>query len=132
MLFFIALYAFKYRKSIELVSKWGGVALTFVMIPLFAPTAQKHYFVMLLPAYLYAVFVWYFLELKDFWFRFLVIASFVFATLTTDGVVGQTLDDFFTVSGFIAFGTILLASAIFRAASCLGKLPDVNPAIEQT
>lgn len=132
VLFFIAVYAFKYRKSTELVSKWGGAALTFAMIPLFAPTAQKHYFVMLLPAYLYVVYVWYFLQLKDFWFRAFVAASFVLATLTTDGIVGDTLDDFFTVSGFIAYGTIMLAFAVFRAASCLEKINVANPAVERT
>ena len=115
----IVVYAVKYRRAPEIISKWGGAALTFAAIPLFAPTSQKHYFVVLLPAYLYVVYVWRSLELKDKWFRRLIVASFAVASMTVDGIVGDTLDNLFTVTGFIALGTVFLIAAIFRAAHCL-------------
>ena len=115
----IVFYAIKYNRAPEIISKWGGAALTFAAIPLFAPTSQKHYFVVLLPAYLYVVYVWRSLELRDKWFRRLVVASFVAASLTVDGIVGDTLDNLFTVTGLIALGTVFLIAAIFRAAHCL-------------
>lgn len=120
----IFFYAFRFRKFSEIVSEWGGAALVFALIPLFAPTTQKHYFVMLLPSYVYVFYVWHFLKVKDWWFRALVIASFVLATLTVDGVVGRVLDDVFTASGCIAWGTLLLVLAIFRAGICLSKSLD--------
>jgi hypothetical protein len=117
----IVFYRARFRKSAEIVSRWGGVALTFALIPIFTPTAQQHYFVFLLPSYVYVVYVWHRLRLADRWFRGLVIASFVVASLTTDGVCGQLLGDIFNAAGCIAWGTLLLAAAIFRAASCLRK-----------
>lgn len=112
-------YAIKFRNAAEVISQWGGVALCFALIPLFAPTTQKHYLVMLLPTYIYVIYVWYCLRLKDRWFQILIIASFVLTTLTVDGLVGKTLDDFFTAVGCIAYGTILLVVAVFRASHCL-------------
>jgi hypothetical protein len=127
----IVFYRVRFRKSAEIVSRWGGVALTFALIPIFAPTAQQHYFVFLLPSYVYAVYVWHCLQLADRWFRGLVIASFVLASLTTDGICGQLLGDIFIASGCIAWGTLLLAAAIFRAATCLSRRSGLvaNPSV---
>ncbi len=117
----IVLYRWRFRNSMEIVSRWGGVALTFALIPIFAPTAQQHYFVFLLPPYVYIVYVWHSLRLADRWFRGLVIASFALASLTTDGICGQLLGDIFNALGCIAWGTLLLAAAIFRAASSMSR-----------
>lgn len=110
----IFFYAVKFRALPEIVSRWGGAALTFALIPLFAPTTQKHYFVMLLPAYVFVIYWWSFRHMTDKIFRGLVVASFVCLSLTVDGLVGKTLDDFFTAAGFLAWGTMLLVGAIFR------------------
>ncbi|MCY7348739.1 MAG: DUF2029 domain-containing protein [Pyrinomonadaceae bacterium] len=115
----IVFYAVKYRNKAELVSKWGGIALTFALIPLFASTTQRHYFVMLLPTYLYAVYVWHCLKFKDKWFRGLLAASFISTLAANDGIVGGLLSDVFTAAGFNAWGTVLLVFCLFRIASCL-------------
>jgi len=115
----ILFYHLKYKNSAKLVSQSGGIALIFCLIPLMTPSAQKHYFVFLLPSYIYVVYVWYRLKLNDRLFRALVIASFAFASLTTDGICGRLLGDVFVAVGCITWGTLLLATAIFRAAKCL-------------
>lgn len=115
----ILFYHLKYKNCVNLVSQSGGIALIFCLIPLMMPSAQKHYFVFLLPSYIYVVYVWYCLKLNDRLFRALVIASFALASLTTDGICGRLLGDVFAAIGCIAWGTLLLAAAIFRAAKCL-------------
>jgi alpha-1,2-mannosyltransferase len=117
----MVLYRMRFRKSSEIVARWGGCALTFALIPIFTPTAQQHYFVFLLPGYVYVIYVWHCLRLTDKWFRGLIIASFVVASLTTDGICGQLLGDIFNAAGCIVWGTLLLAAAIFRAGSCLSR-----------
>ena len=119
----IAFYSVKFKKEEELISKWGGIAFTFAMIPLFATTTQKHYFVMLLPSFTYAVYVWYCRKLKDKRFRYLLAASFFTMLITIDGIVGNLLSDVFTAMGFNIWGTILLVLCIFRSAQCL-SMPD--------
>jgi Glycosyltransferase family 87 len=110
----IAAYAWLYRRRDELTSLWGGAALSFCLAPVFSTLSHKHYFVMLLPAHLYVVHLWYGLNLKDLWFRSLVVMSFVVAILST------TLFDFLGALmsnlGGLIWGAILLAAAIFRAA----------------
>lgn len=118
----IAIYARRYRERSELVGLWGGVALAFCMVPVFSTIAHKHYYVVLLPAHVYVVYVWYCLRLGDRWFRGLVIASFVLATLSTNlfgylpGVVVGNL-------GGLVWGALLLAAAIFRAAERVDYAP---------
>ncbi|HLM62564.1 MAG TPA: hypothetical protein VK308_17310, partial [Pyrinomonadaceae bacterium] len=117
----IVFYAVRYRNRAALVSKWGGIALTFALIPLFATTTQRHYFVMLLPTYIYAVYIWYCLKFEDKWFKRLIPASFILTLISTDGITGGFLSDVFTASGCVAWGAILLTLGIFRVAS---YLPD--------
>lgn len=99
----------------------GGYAIICVLLPLLFPTAQKNYFVFLLPGYIYAVYVWHFLGLQDRWFRGFSTASFMLASMTTPGLWGKFLGDVFDASGCILFGAILLAAAVFRGADCLCK-----------
>jgi hypothetical protein len=125
----ICFYRFRFRRSGELISVWGGVALTFVIATLFAPTAQKHYFVLLLPAYLYAVYLWRVVGLQDRLFKALIAGSFLLAGFKMDGMFGDTADAYFFAASAISFGALLLAFAIFRAAYCL---PDVKPEVLET
>jgi hypothetical protein len=110
----IAAYAWLYRRREPLVALWGALALAFCLAPVFSSLAHKHYYVTLLPAHAYVVYVWYCLGLRDRWFRGLVVASAVVALLST------TWFDFFGALmsnlGGLAFGAILLAAAIFRVA----------------
>jgi hypothetical protein len=110
----IATFAWVHRRRHELISVWGAVALSFCLAPAFSLVAHKHYWVMLLPAHLYVVYLWYVVQLDDRWFRCLVVGSFIVATLST------TLFDFFGALmsnlGGLVWGSALLAAAIFRAA----------------
>ena len=110
----IAAFAWIHRRRHELVSVWGAVALSFCLAPAFSLVAHKHYWVMLLPAHLYVMYLWHALQLEDRWFRGLVVGSFIVATLST------TLFDFFGALmsnlGGLVWGSALLAAAIFRAA----------------
>lgn len=117
----ISIYAWKFRKHSSIISQWGGVALTFCMIPLFSPVALKHHFVSLLPAYFYVVYLWHCRRLRDRAFIALLIASFSLTTLTSENFWGKDLNNFFLAAGCLCWGTILLATAIWRAAGCLAK-----------
>lgn len=119
MLGVIALYWYRFRNTAELVSHWGGVTLTLALISVFTPFAQKHYLVLLLPAFLFLVHVWYHLELHDKWFHELVIASSVLLIFTNEAICGEYLGAVFTGMGAMAGGVVLACAAIFRAASCI-------------
>ena len=111
----IVLYRFAFRGRAELIAIWGGVAFTFVALTLFAPTAQKHYFVFLLPAYCYALYLWH-AGVGDRGFRSLVVLSFVLGGAKFDGVLGDVVDGLFFALSLSSTGAVLLGAAIFRAA----------------
>ena len=115
----VLLYALIYRNRIALVAHWGGIALTFSLVPLFATVMQKHYLVLLLPAYIYVVHLWYSVHLKDKVFRGLVVASMAVLTFISAAFCGEFLSRVFAASGCHALGVLLLSAAIFRAAACL-------------
>jgi hypothetical protein len=115
----IAVYWYKFRSAGDLISHWGGVALTLGLLSVFTPFAQKHYLVLLLPAFLFLVHVWYRLELRDTLFQSLVIASCVLLIFTNEALCGEYLGAVFAGVGSIAFGALLACAAIFRAAACI-------------
>ena len=114
----IGLYAVRFRRAPELISRWGGFALVFSLIPNFSPVAEIPHLVLLLPAYIYVVHLWYVRRLRDGVFRGLVVLSFVFTTLTTNIFMGMFLSRLLTSLGIISLGMLLLSAAIFRAAVC--------------
>ncbi|MGH8750097.1 MAG: glycosyltransferase family 87 protein [Burkholderiales bacterium] len=114
----LASYAFWFRKRAALVSQWGGVALAFCLMPLFTTVMQKHYLVLLLPAYLYVMHLWVCEKLEDKMFRALVAASMALLTLSSAAFCGEFLSQLFAAAGCLALGVLLLAAAIFRAAIC--------------
>jgi hypothetical protein len=121
MLAVMVLYWYMFRNGSELVSHWGGVALTMALTSVFTPFAQKHYFVFVVPAFLFLVHVWYRIELHDRWFHELVIASSVLLIFTNEDICGEYLGAVFTGTGALAAGVVLACAAIFRAASCLNS-----------
>lgn len=127
----IAFYGFRYRKRSELVGLWGGVALVFSLVPAFSSVVQKHYFVMLLPAHIYVVYVWHRLQLKDKWFRALVILSFVIALMSTN-IFGHLSGAIISSAGGLMWGTLLLAASIFRVAACLRDETIAIPTYKET
>jgi glycosyl transferase family 87 len=118
----IASFAWRHRKKPPLVSLWGAVALAFCLSPAFSIVSLKHYWVMLLPAHVYAVYMWYVAGVKDRWFRGLVAASFVVS------IVSTTLFDFLGALmsnlGGLVWGSGLLAAALFRAAARESRIPN--------
>jgi hypothetical protein len=117
----IGFYAVRFRNAPPLVARWGGYAFVFSLIPNFTIVAEIPHLVLLLPAYLFVVHVWYFRLTNDWLFRVLVLLSFVFATLTTKGFCGQYLGGMLAAVGVVSYGMLLLSAAVFRAAVCIGK-----------
>ena len=74
---------------------------------------------LLVPAFLFLVHVWYRIELHDKWFHELVVASSALLIFTNEAICGEYLGAVFTGMGSIAGGVVLACAAIFRAASCL-------------
>lgn len=119
----IGFYAMRFRNAPELVSQWGGFAFVFSLIPNFSVVAEIPHLVLLVPAYIYVVHVWYFRLTTDRLFRSLVLLSFVFTTLTTKGLWGQFIGGVLASVGVVSLGMLLLSAAIFRAATCLESKP---------
>ncbi|HST51076.1 MAG TPA: glycosyltransferase family 87 protein [Pyrinomonadaceae bacterium] len=117
----IIFYAVRYRGAPELVSRWGGYALVFSLIPNFSTVSEIPHLVLLLPAYIYVVHLWHVRRLADRTFRALVVLSFVLTTLTTQTFCGLFLSRLLTSLGSVSWGMLLLSAAIFRAARCVGS-----------
>lgn len=122
----IILYAVRFRAAPELVSRWGGYAFVFSLMPIFSPVTEIPHLVILLPAYIYLVHAWYVRRLRDRLFRGLFVLSFVLTTLTTGTFFGLFLGRMLTALGFISLGLLLLPAAIFRAGVCLQKAPEAE------
>jgi hypothetical protein len=112
----IIFYAVRFRRAPELVSRWGGFAFVFSLIPNFSTVAEIPHLVLLVPAYIYVVHLWHVERLTDRAFRALVVLSFVLTTLTTKSFCGEFLSKVFASVGLINVGMLLLSAAIFRAA----------------
>jgi len=115
----VVLYAVLYRNRGELISHWGGIALTFSLVPLFPTVLQRHYLVLLLPSYIYVLHLWYSVRLQDKIFRGLVVASMVILTFIGSAFSGEFLSDAFAAGGCYPLGVLLLSASIFRAANRL-------------
>lgn len=122
----IVLYAVRFQTAPGLVSRWGGYAFVFSLIPNFSPVTEIPHLVLLLPPYIYLVHVWYVRRLADRLFRGLVVLSFILTTLTTGTVCGVFLGRMLAALGFISLGTLLLSAAIFRAGVCLQMSSEVT------
>ena len=121
LLAIVLIFIRRYRTSSALVLQ-GGAALAIALTPLFFPTAQKNYFVFLLPAHIYVVWLWHRLKLRDRWFVVLTTASFVIGSLTGPELWGQFLSDLFAASGCILWADVLLACAVWRGAGHVNSL----------
>jgi hypothetical protein len=117
----ILFYAVRFRNAEELVSHWGGVALVFSLIPIFSTVTLIPHLILLIPAYIYVVHVWYFRLTSDRLFRVLVVLSFVLTSLTTKAFFGLFLSRLLAASGVIPLGILFLSAAIFRAAICIQR-----------
>jgi hypothetical protein len=122
----IVFYGLRFRNAPTLISQWGGFALVFSLMPAFSPVSEIPHLVVLLPAHIYVVYVWYHRLTADRIFRGLVVLSFIFASLTTKAFVGLFLSRLLPSLGCVSFGLLLLSAAIFRAAICIERTPQGN------
>lgn len=122
----IAFYALRFRNAPTLVSQWGGFALIFSLMPSFSSVSLIPHLVVLLPAHIYVVYVWYHGLTTDRIFRGLVVLSFIFASLTTKVFVGLFLSRLLPSLGCVSFGLLLLSASIFRAAICIERSSKDN------
>jgi Glycosyltransferase family 87 len=120
----VALYAWLHRRRGELVALWGAVALAFCLAPAFSIVSLKHYYVTLLPAHVYIVYLWYVLNVRDRWFRGLVAASFVVSIVST--TLFDYLGALMSNLGGLVWGALLLAAAIFRATRVSESAPAIR------
>ncbi len=122
----IIFYGVRFRNAPTLVSLWGGFALVFSLMPSFSSVSLIPHLVLLLPAHIYVVFVWYHGLTADRIFRGLVLLSFIFASLTTKAFVGLFLSRLLPSLGCVSFGLLLLSASIFRAAICIERSSKEN------
>jgi len=125
----IVLYAVRFRRAPELVSRWGGYAFVFSLIPNFSTVTEIPHLVLLLPACVYVVHLWHVLKLKDRAFRTLVVLSFILMTLTTKSFCGEFLGRLFASLGLINLGMLLLSAAVFRAAVLGSRGDDADSSV---
>ena len=86
----------------------------FALVPVLTTTAQKHYFVMLIPAIIYVLYAWLVIQYRDAVFRVLVVISFTLLTATGPALWPREWAQAFQSAGLISVAAILLAAAIFR------------------
>jgi hypothetical protein len=108
-------YAF-FRNSPRLVSYWGGVALASAIAPLITPVLERPHFVLLLPAYVYVVWLWLHERLRSKLFYSLIITAWVLSTFTLKLYVGQFWGNVFWALGAPMLADLCLLAAIFIAA----------------
>ncbi len=88
-----------------------------LLIPLIFPHQQKYAFVMAWPAQVYLVALlvkkWNDKSRKDVLLVALLIASFVLMTLSTDGLIGKSLNQITQHYKFITWGSLCLVFAFF-------------------
>jgi hypothetical protein len=112
----VIFYWFRFRNSSDLVLNGGGSSVVFAAIPLLFPTTQQNYFVFLLPAVIYAMYLLFALNRQDPSFEAWIAAFFVLGTLTVQGICGKFLSDVFMATGCVIVGALCLIAAVFRAA----------------
>lgn len=116
----IALFIVRFRKAGRLISKWGGAAFSLALTPLFATTTQKHYFVMLLPAYMFLAYAWLELGIKDRIFLALIVASILLGGVgSQDFLFGEFAGKVMFASGTLLIGAGFVAAAVWRVATRL-------------
>lgn len=111
----------RYRKYGDRMIRFSLYALVFSILPLLFSTTQKVYFVFLLPAYFFAVYVWLIVGVRNKGFITLMLASFFFGSVITDrnlfGEIAAAAEAF----GVFIVASLTLAVAVFRATEGLTR-----------
>ena len=92
----------------------GVASFMFALVPALTTTAQKHYFVMLIPAIIYVLYVWPVSRNSDTVFRVLVVISFVLLGATGPALWSREWAQIYQSAGLVSVAAIILAAAIHR------------------
>lgn len=117
MLVWIAYVGYKYGRLSRPCMQSAVASFIFALVAAMTTTAQKHYFVVILPALVYVLYIWYVRQYKDGLFRGLVVASVVLLAATGPIFWPRFWVNTFQSIGSIPLGTVLLAAAIQRSLS---------------
>ncbi len=117
MLVWIAYVSYKYGGSSRPWMQSAVASFIFALVAATTTTAQKHYFVVILPALVYVLFTWFVRQYKDGLFRGLAVASLILLAGTSPLFWPRTWVQTFQSVGLIPLGAVLLAAAIQRSFS---------------
>jgi hypothetical protein len=92
----------------------GVASFMFALVPALTTTAQKHYFVMLIPAIIYVLYVWQANRNSDTVFRVLVVIAFVLLAATGPALWSREWAQIYQSAGLVSVAAIILAAAIHR------------------
>ncbi len=120
LLGWIAMVARKYGPSSDTRVRSAVASFMFALIPVLTTTAQKHYFVMIIPAIIYVLCAWWVFNCRDAAFRVLVVVSFVLLAATGPAIWPKAWAQIFQSAGVISIAAILLAAAIGRSINSPG------------
>jgi len=119
LLGWIALVSWKYGSSDDTRAQSAVASFMFALIPVLTTTAQKHYFVMIIPAIIYALCAWLVFNCRDATFKVLVVVSFMLLTVSGPAIWPKAWAQIFQAAGVISIAAILLAAAIARSINVL-------------
>lgn len=95
----------------------GVASFVFALTPVLSTTAQKHYFVVLLPACAYVVHAAVSHKLRD-WLFLALVSGYFLATAATGELLGnRALAQHLQALGVLSLGALALAAAVHRALS---------------
>ncbi len=122
MLLWIVYVGYKYGRSSQAWMQPAVASFIFALIAATTTTAQKHYFVVILPALVYVLYTWTVRQYKDALFRGLLVASLVLLAGTSPMFWPRTWVQTFQSIGLIPLGAVLLAAAIHRSFGEWGRI----------
>jgi len=111
----ISVFCFHQRRASDRFSSLSPWAMTFALTPVLFPIAQKHYFVFLLPAYVYVIYAWYILRRHDVCLVALIASSFALTSLSNRTFLGNFGAALFLATGCFIWGSFLAALGVVRA-----------------
>jgi len=120
ILIWIGRVSWKYGRSDDDRVRVAVASFMFALVPVLTTTAQKHYFVMIVPAVVYVLCAWLVFKIRDSVFRALVAVSFALLAATGPAIWSKVWAQTFQATGVITVAAILLAAAIGRSMNAPG------------
>lgn len=89
-------------------------ALMFTFLPLFNPNGWLHNFVALAFPYIFLLNYLREVRCRDYFVLILVIGSFLFTSVMSEGLAGDTMQNLAETLSFVTLGTLLLSAALIK------------------